>query len=338
MDCCACCIGDRWLKKEVIPQISNSIGSCKVCGSDLEILLDPSSLRNYFELLVNAYRPSPEGKTLVEWFKSDWSMFPHLDNANAAMLLADILDDGQIVRDLFSPARLGGSRGLFDWQQFKQELMHKNRFFPETKIDTERLRQLLSQLIVSADDYQTAWFRARIQKDETQLPLGQMGAPPEKLASAGRANPSGIPYLYLASNATTAVSETRPHTGQFVSVAAINVHSDLKFIDLRNPRVTVSPFILGDEDEISLLREDLDLLMQLGRELTRPVLPHSAAIEYIPSQFLCEFIKMCGYHGVIYSSSVGDGMNLALFYPDLSRMYSVERHFVDSVSVQISCV
>ena len=37
-------------------------------------------------------------------------------------------------------------------------------------------------------------------------------------------------------------------------------------------------------------------------------MPHGAPIDYVPSQYLCEFIKNCEYHGVVYSSSVGDGI------------------------------
>ena len=35
------------------------------------------------------------------------------------------------------------------------------------------------------------------------------------------------------------------------------------------------------------LRADLPFLERLGDELTRPVLPQSAALDYTPSQYLC---------------------------------------------------
>ncbi len=81
------------------------------------------------------------------------------------------------------------------------------------------------------------------------------------------------------------------------------------------------------------MRSDLPFLERLGDELTRPVLPQTAAIEYTPSQYLCEFIKKCGYEGVIYRSSVGDGMNLALFDPALAQPENVTQHRVIRVSV-----
>lgn len=45
------------------------------------------------------------------------------------------------------------------------------------------------------------------------------------------------------------------------------------------------------------MRSDLPFLERLGEELTRPVLPHAAAIDYTPSQFLCEFVRRQGYDG-----------------------------------------
>ena len=162
-----------------------------------------------------------------------------------------------------------------------------------------------------------------------------MGAPPKRLASQGRANPAGIPYLYLASTQETSVSEIRPHTGEKASVAVFLMPKHLKFIDLRNPRKSISPFILGDENEIARLRGDIDFLVRLGHELTRPVLPHVAAIDYIPSQYLCEFIKKCGYDGVIYRSSVADGINLALFNSKIIAPQEVSTYQISKVSVSI---
>jgi hypothetical protein len=93
--------------------------------------------------------------------------------------------------------------------------------------------------------------------------------------------------------------------------------------------------MLEDETSVALLRGDIEFLVKLGDELTRPVLPHSAAIDYIPSQFLCEFIKNCGYHGVVYRSSVGEGINMALFYSDKAAAGSVKRYKVNRVTVSI---
>ena len=284
---------------------------------------------------MNIYTEDDSGKFLVEWFKEDWALFPSLDIANSKQLLSDILDDGEIVRKKFVPSALCDTDRLHTWEQLKQELMHENRFFPTTQFNEDRLTELLSQLLLDSGEFTELWNRARIQKEAGPFPVDEMGAPPKRLATQGRANPAGIPYLYLASTPETAVSEIRPHTGELASVASFKLKGNLKFIDLRDPKVSVSPFILGDESEVALLRGDIEFLVRLGFELTRPVLPHVAAIDYIPSQYLCEYIKKCGYHGVIYKSSVSDGINLALFDPNNANILNVTNYKISKVSVSI---
>ena len=334
MWCCSECICDRHLDKDIIPFKSNKSGNCSYCKAKDQKLVAPEELKNYFELLVNIYTGDKTGKSLVEWFKEDWMMFPNMDIANSNRLLSDILDDGEIVRKKYVPSELCNTDRLHVWECLKEELMYENRFFPSTLINEDRLTELLSQLLIYSRELTGQWYRARIQKDESYKPE-EMGAPPKRLASQGRANPAGIPYLYLASTQETSVSEIRPHTGEKASVAVFLMPKHLKFIDLRNPRKSISPFILGDENEIARLRGDIDFLVRLGHELTRPVLPHVAAIDYIPSQYLCEFIKKCGYDGVIYRSSVADGINLALFNSKIIAPQEVSTYQISKVSVSI---
>jgi hypothetical protein len=291
----------------------------------------------YFELLVSAYQPDSGGKLLVKWFREDWGLFDHprMDDPRAKELLSEILDDGEIVRRTFSPATSFETDRLGDWERLRDELRYKNRFFPGVDIDLKRLKVLVSLLILADDEVPRTWYRARIQTDERSFQAAEMGAPPNRIASHGRANPAGIPYLYLGSTQGTAISEIRPHTGEVACVADFRTPSGLKLVDLRSPRKMVSPFLLEDAEDIGRMRSDLPFLERLGDELTRPVAPQSAAIDYTPSQYLCEFIKRCGYDGVIYRSSVSEGMNLALFNPAKADPGEVVRYRVSRVSVDI---
>ena len=297
----------------------------------------PRELAEYFEILVSAYRQDPTGKLLVQWFREDWAMFqnPRMDDSRAKDLLAEILNDDEVVRQQFVPASDPTVDRLSEWEKLRDELMYHNRYFPEATIDLDRLESLLSTLTLDGDEVPTLWYRARIQPSDAPFKVGEMGAPPKRIASHGRANPAGIPYLYLGSSPVTAISEIRPHTGETACVADFTSPRDLKFVDLRNPRSMVSPFLLNPSD-IGRMRNDLPFLERLGDELTRPVVPQSAAIDYTPSQYLCEFIKNCGYQGVIYRSSVSDGINLALFDPALAHCGTVAQYRVTRVSVDIA--
>ena len=337
MQCCGRCFEDRGLRKEIVPQLSQESGNCPTCNAENEQLVDALQLGDYFELLCGIYRPDNSGKVLVDWLIEDWQLFS-VGRAEANGLLVEILNDGERVREKLAPYELSETNQLDRWEQLREELRHKNRFFPETAFDHERLEELLSNLMLDDDDWSSEWYRARIEEMGKPYKTVEMGAPPKEKVSHGRANPAGIPYLYLGSSKDTAVAEVRPHPGEKVSVAKFTVGDGLKIVDLRNPRQLVSPFLLGDEGSIALMRDDIEFLERLGQELTTPVLPNAAAIDYIPSQFLCEFIKRCGYQGVVYSSSVSGGVNLALFNPKNARAHEVEEFAIDRVDVAMSVV
>lgn len=333
--CCPSCFGDRGLRRDIIPTLSTGDGVCGYCATSAVPLVEPTALRDVFELLVSVYEPDPAGQTLVDWLKADWDLFSHpaMDVAHAKELLGDILDDGDIVRKMFSPSAVYHSEALARWETLRDELMWKNRYFLDEVLDTDRLRELLGHL--PADDMPTTWYRARILDRDAPFPIGEMGAPPARKATHGRANPAGIPYLYLGSLPATAAAEIRPHTGEIACVADFKVTQPLNAVDLRNPRGLVSPFLLADASAIGQLRADIAFLERLGNELTRPVLPSGAAIDYIPSQYLCEFIKKVGYDGVVYRSSVSDGINLALFDATRAAPGTVSLYNIIKVSVEV---
>lgn len=332
-NCCPECFGDRGLRRSIIPSKSIARGRCGYCRAEDVDLVSPSDLSDVFELLMSAYEQDDAGLTPAEFMKADWKLFPTLDLAHAKDLLGEILDDGDIVRQRFSPSSTYTSTGLVQWETLKTELMYRNRYFLDEAIDRDTLKGLLD--LLHADDMPEVWYRARIFADDTPHAITQMGTPPPRQVSHGRANPPGIPYLYLGSQPETAIAEIRPHTGETACVADFTINGRLTAVDLREPRKLVSPFELADAGAVGQLLADLPFLERLGEELTRPVLPRGAAIDYIPSQFLCEFIKKSGYDGVVYRSSVSDGINLALFSEGRAKGGKVEVYEVSSVSVDV---
>lgn len=336
MLCCANCFGDVGLR-DILPSFSIEHGKCGYCGSDDVDLVEPKDLHDLFATVTNIYEADGEGVELVQWFRNDWAMFNHpkIDDFRAKDLLAEILDDAEALRKRYRPSDRFKSNRLERWEQLSKELRSRNRYFPEIEIDFERLSELLKFL--RAPYVTETWYRARINSGITPFSIENMGAPPIGVASHGRANPPGIPYLYVGSTPETSISEIRPHTGETATVAEYRILSkDLALVDLRSPKDLISPFSLGDEDKIGALRSDIDFLERLGNELTRPVRPQAAAVEYVPSQYLCEFIKRSGWDGVLYSSSVSDGVNLAVFNPDKAIPVGVALWRVNKVAVVAS--
>lgn len=335
MRCCAKCFGDSFLRKQIEKDGENT-GRCCYCGASNTTLIKPVKLRDYFELLSEIYCEDLVGKPLVEWFKSDWNLFDGLDSAYCNKLLSEILDDKEIVCKTYRPLVADDGTSLERWQNFREELKHENRFFPKNIPYFERLRELLEgHLCSDSDTIPNVLYRARIMEGAIPHLPEEMGMPPLNISSHGRANPTGIPYLYLTSDISTAIAEIRPHTGENVCVAEFRVISQLRIADLRNPRKTISPFSLSDEQDIAQLRNDIDFLCQLGEELSRPVLPKAAHLEYLPSQYLCEFIKHCGFDGVMYLSSIGKGTNYAIFDGVSTKVGTVTTYTVTCVSVDI---
>ncbi|EHK65519.1 RES family NAD+ phosphorylase [Achromobacter arsenitoxydans] len=336
MKCCANCFTDPHLSAEWANLAEIEGEDCDYCGAVRVHVIDPRKLKDRFAPVAAIYAPDENGRPLIDCVQEDWRIFnvARLGQQGPRSLFGDILDDAELVRRPFAVSCRFERPGMHMlWESLRDELIARNRYFPETALDEVRFGALLGFL--KGRQIPTKWYRARIQQADEPYSLDAMGPPPKEITSVGRANPAGIPYLYLAENQNTAAAEIRPHTGDRVCVAEFDIPDGLKLVDLRAPRTMISPLDLGDEDRIASLKNDLPFLERLGEELTRPVIPTRVAIDYVPSQYLCELIKKLGWDGVVYRSSVGTGMNMALFNPSHAAGRGVEQMRVSRVSVEV---
>jgi hypothetical protein len=331
--CCADCIGDEHLRRTVFEILGAGSGQCAYCARIGGPLLAPSLLRDAFEALQASYRQTGSGVPLLTVIETDWGLFGRERCPNAEELLEEILGAKPAfveVAESTSDAITSAVR----WTEFRSELLFRNRFFPRNMPDLEGVKELLPFLLQTENGLPMEWFRARIQEDREPFPIDRMLAPPPGSAGGGRANPPGIPYLYLGSSERAALAEVRPSRGDMVSVARCKLGEGLRVVDLRNPTRKVSPFALADAELIVRYRAELPFLGLLGSELSRPIRPRDAHIEYIPSQYLCEFIKSCGYDGVVYPTAAAEGMNIALFDPAHAHAIDVTSFRITSVLVE----
>ena len=114
-------------------------------------------------------------------------------------------------------------------------------------------------------------------------------------------------------NLDTAISEVRGHKGEVITIAEFQMKSNLELADLRDPKNTISPFELNEDNELELIYKNMPFLTLLGNELSKPIIPRVANLEYLSSQYLCELLKQLGFHGIIYKSSISDGYNYVIF-------------------------
>jgi len=335
MFCCGNCFDSEFLTSHISVE-SDIIGNCNICPAQSTNLISPEDLSVLFAPLLDLYQEASdtEGRCLIDLMREDWGLFFSTPNESCITLLKLIVKDNNLQINNYE-RRVTPEKWIeSSWYKFKSELKHVNRYFPKSFPNKKELGYLLSATSLKTGESFGSLFRARINAGEELFSLDKMGAPPAKVASAGRANPFGISYLYVASNERTAISEIRPHKDDFITIAEFELTEDLELVDLRDPKTRVIPFRHFDED-LELLQSKMGLLTMLGEELTKPVSKDIAYLEYLSSQYVCEFIKSQGYDGVIYKSALGGGDNYAIF--DESQLKPVSFKGVKVGGINIDC-
>lgn len=131
--------------------------------------------------------------------------------------------------------------------------------------------------------------------------------PPSPSASTnGRANPEGIRYTYLCEDEITPVYEVRPTINQIVSVAKFRLNKQLKIFDINYAM-----------DQI----EFPTLFSTISEKFSMPY--NGNPIEYLPTQYLTEYIRIMGFDGIRFNSSLHEnGKNVVLFNMDYKVLSS----------------
>lgn len=312
MYCCPNCFSDNFLQSH-ISAVSKKKGKCSFCKTDNVPLIKPDELFDRFEPLLDLYEKDISGVVINELLQTDWNVFAITANRSQQKLLKVISCNRDLFKVKYKPAFLKEQKNVEQWEKFREELKHRNRFFPKNAPDASHLEPFGKYIGVILNKGSQKFYRARINTFDKPFKISQMGKPLEKIVSNGRANPVGIPYLYLASSIDTAISEVRGNKGEIVTVAEFKMNKNIELADLRDPKNTISPFELNEENELELIYKNMPFLILLGTELSKPIIPREANLEYLPSQYLCELLKHIGFHGIIYKSSISDGNNYVIF-------------------------
>jgi hypothetical protein len=154
----------------------------------------------------------------------------------------------------------------------------------------------------------------------------------------GRANPKGVPYLYLATKRETAMSEVRPHIGFLISVAQFTAMRDLKIVSCADEKFRIFDLTFDEIESMENLgpeRRERLVWGDINGAFSAPVERKDDVVDYIPTQILAEAFKYAGYDGIAYESSFerkdnkNKGYNVVLFditaaEPDTPSLHRVK--------------
>jgi hypothetical protein len=314
---CASCFLDNELVAYINAQ-STQNGNCNFCHSLNIKVIDTRELSGYFSRFLKAYISSPneDGEKILSLIERDWKLFPEQSNYKFN-LLAEIFkgfDDFEeiVSRNYNNPSSDVGNTAIETWNNFNDEIKKSNRYFLSSKLDLKLLEEILINTCSFVYSIGKIFYRARITESREGLEKGLMGKPPADKTTPGRANPKGIPYLYLSNNEKTTLFETRSYVYDYVTIAEFQLSEKIRVARLQNID-KLSPFLIG-EDILGKFLALRPYLIILEKELSRPIRRGDNELDYLPSQYLCEFIKSIGFDGVEYRSSLYEGgFNIALF-------------------------
>ena len=301
--------------------IVESVGSSGIC----DVLLIPSkhvydtdldhTLAEYLEELVNIYTPlnqckfaqAPQNITLAEEIYSEWNLFsPECSTTQIASILKAIcagkydqtpeLFDNPVVLEERYDSRYKVEHSLLGtttWENFTKHLTQHNRY--HSSFFNTKLFEKFCWLIIKKYPKGTKFYRARISKKEG-FDISQMGCPPCHESRSGRVNAAGVECLYLSSDLDTTISEVRADRADYVTIATFELKEDIWVVDFKHID-KLSPLKL---DDISVSLQEYitnkQYLNKINAEMGKIVRRGDAVLEYIPTQYICDFIKTISRH------------------------------------------
>ncbi len=332
MEICPNCFADSELKGFILSSKKN--GDCKICDSSNVCLIDIDELLDFFQELIDNFRLVVEGESLKSKIQANWSFFTSHDIATKILhevlpkLSTSISNSEDLVdynEDIIE--------NIMHWEKLKEELKWSKRFIS----NIDYLEELgwdgffnTQFELKPTDDL----FRARVHHQSGLKPYSpdEMKSPKPEYVNGGRANPSGIPYLYLSDNPDTVLYEVRASFLDELSVARFQLREkfkSVKIVDFTEDTSLFQPTKINATIKASLLRK------RISRDLSKPMRRYDTEIEYIPTQFICEFINVfTGASGIRFNSSLHlSGKNIVIFDQELMQCYDVKLKKVNNMNL-----
>ncbi|MDD7914903.1 RES family NAD+ phosphorylase [Polaribacter ponticola] len=332
MNCCVNCFNSIYLKS--IIDSYNKKGKCDFCKSDNVSIYLAKELADYFRNIFSLYDIDSKSKLDISAsIKKNFNLTTDLVVDNKFLFKSIFIDEIEDFNHLFenqvSSNILQEETKIHNiWNDFKKEIKFANRYFASNSLNFEIFKSIIQSSLIRDINVDETFYRSRIS-DKIGFDKNNMGNPPKpELATAGRANPKGISYLYIANSLETALYETRSTIFDYVTIGEFEVKKELKVISFRN--IETDPIYWSEREDIKSYIEYLPFIYTLQKELSLPIRKKDKTLDYIPTQYICEYIKSLGFDGVEYQSSLfAEGYNLAIFNPDkleciATKVYEIE--------------
>ena len=322
--CAECFKSDEWKNKFNL-QASKNIGTCDFCGETHTTVDFENCFKPYLLKLLTIFKNDRNGKPISKILTEDFGIFANEQIAKIVLrvLATDVDSSLKLTAKCCYKDEILAARNL--WENVKRRVVNEFRFFTSIDLTEEGWDAYFGQDRYTPIKNGSIFYRGR-PNDNAKRPFkkpSDLGMPPAEKATAGRVNPHGIPCLYLTEQPDTTIYELRATFGDKISVGKFEVLKDLNVIDF-NYRPLLTNSIDNDslEDDI----KEFLLKQQIGADLSKPMRRYdNKEIEYVPTQYICEFIKILGADGIRYNSAVHhNGRNLVLFKSDKVRCVSVD--------------
>lgn len=339
MNCCIECFSDSQIQTMI--SANRKRGTCDFCKrTDVFICAvdEPSDVSDLISDVLSVYEEAEGGYPLFSAIIDDWNIFrkelPSSHDLIAAFCSTIYGDDGKSHnKRVRIPKSYIDEYGIFSghtWHEFSDAIKTKNRFCNEY-FRADRFASFVGYSITKYTKG-TELFRARICDGIGGYPENEMGQPPSGKRKSGRVNPEGIGVLYLTSDEATALREVRASAFDFVTVGKFKLRKDIKVVNISGLN-GISPAVYSSS--IESLAANIKTFSDIAKEIAKPLRRNDSSLEYLPTQFITEFIKSKGYAGVSYTSTMGTGgMNIAVF--DESVFQCVSVHVVEINSIEYS--
>lgn len=323
------CFRDEEMRRTVSTNTAGT-GTCEVSGREEE-LIELEFFYDFFDEALGLFTKDDDGSSLLEVFQEEWNLF-NTDSYGELILNRVSADLGSSLTAFSKVSYTEDVRNKVSaWDTLKSSVLKDRRFFSSHN-DFDRYSYLIPEATLKK---RTALFRARIlPQNVTRLKRTEMGCPPPHLSTPGRANPRGIPYLYLCSDEETTYSEVRAVQLDRLCIGRFLVKEDLAIVDFNTE---ISLFLAYDMgNDLSDVVAGKKIMGAIQKDMSRPMRRYDSELEYIPTQLICEFCKIQGADGICFESTLHKGgKNYVLFNADSAKCTKVFYREVKEIEVRV---